>query len=365
VVTSRNNSSGRPAFTLIELLAVVAIIGLLSVATVASYQAIANDVRQAGAVEEVKAMLARTRQKAISDSRATALVFRPVVVSPGVQQLEGVIAQFAGEVQPWIPDSLVDTVGDTTQPRCARFEPIDAGDPMRLAVGVGVGIPAHRISNTSDWGLPTVDPMAFDGDVQYLTASAFAPLLPEVPGQMLGILFGADGSIANRIHGADAEWFWVDFNGDGAQRYAGIDYCNRPDAVGFGPPESCPPGVDAELWSPPSVGCYVGARYRLSDGVHLETKDMWEDNEAERLPICHENLDDEPLVVTGPWLVVYDDRDARAELDPLEWSDSATAPTRRKAVSSKAAALRTFIDANGRQLHFSRFSGVPLHGSDR
>jgi hypothetical protein len=215
--------------------------------------------------------------------------------------------------------------------------------------------------------------MAYDGDVQYLTPSQFASKLPEAPGQMIGILFSGDGAVANIVHAADADWLWVDFNADGFQRYEGIDYCNRqippPEFGGPPPPPPCPPvaaGVTEPLpWSPPSAGCFVGARYRLSDGLHVATKDMWEDNEAERLPICQQHLDDEPLVVTGAWLAVYDDREAREQLDPMTWLDSSTDPVRRKAVSVRAASLREFIDANARQLHFNKFSGVPMEAANR
>jgi len=205
--------------------------------------------------------------------------------------------------------------------------------------------------------------------MQYLVPSQFASKLPEVPGQMIGILFSGDGSVANVVHAADADWLWVDFNADGLQRYEGLDYCNRPDPGGFNAPDACPPSADPNLevnaWSPPSAGCYVGARYRLSDGMHVPTKDMWEDNEAERLPVCQQNLDDEPLVVTGAWLAIYDERDAREQNDPMQWIDSSTVQLRRKGVSLRAAALRDFIDANARQLHFNRFSGIPMEAANR
>ncbi|MCP4758741.1 MAG: type II secretion system protein [Planctomycetes bacterium] len=359
----------RTAFTLIELLAVVAIIGVLGLATVASYQAIASDVRRAGAVEEVKNMLSVARQRAIEDARPTALVFRPVLTSSGVQQLEGVVAQYSGETLPWVPNPDLSDPGVSSKPRTSRFVPVDSGKPMQLAEGIGVAVPGHRLSNLSDYSnSPTTDPMAYDGDIQYLTPSQFSTKLPEVPGQMIGILFSGDGSVANFVHTADADWLWVDFNADGLQRYEGLDYCNRQDPPGFGGPDPCPPVEDGQAavpWSPPSAGCYVGARYRLTDGVHIPAKDMWEDNEAERLPVCQQRLDDEPLVVTGSWLAIYDERDARKQLDPMEWLNSPTDVLRRKAVSTRSDALRGFIDANARQLHFNKFSGVPLEATNR
>ena len=151
MVGPRNNTAetARAAFTLIELLAVVAIIGLLSIATVASYQAIANDVRRAGAVEQVKSMLAKARMRALSDARSTALIFRPVLTAPGVQQIEGMLAQFSGDAFRYV----LEDGGVQSKPIVARFLPVDSGKPMLLSEGIGVASPCHRLANVDAYDL--------------------------------------------------------------------------------------------------------------------------------------------------------------------------------------------------------------------
>ena len=360
MVGPRNNTAetARAAFTLIELLAVVAIIGLLSIATVASYQAIANDVRRAGAVEQVKSMLAKTRMWALTNARTTALVFRPVVTAAGVQQIEGVLAQFSGDAFRYVPEDGF--MGVQSQPIVARFLPVDSGKPMLLAEGVGIAAPCHRISNVNSY--VTEPRLYLDGDKQYLAVGNLVTMLPEAPGVMIAVLFAGDGSQTVLIPEADADWLWVDFNGDGGQRYEGIDYCNRTEESGFNPPPACPPDLaDIEAWSPPAAGCWLGARY-LANG-QTSSADLW--NDDERLPMCQRAEGDEPLVLVAPYLAVYDDRDAREELDATRWLDAGTSPLRRQAASRRADDLSGFIDENARQLHFNPNTGVAHEGASR
>ncbi len=358
MVGPRNNSAetARAAFTLIELLAVVAIIGLLSIATVASYQAIANDVRRAGAVEQVKSMLAKARMRALSDARSTALIFRPVLTAPGVQQIEGMLAQFSGDAFRYV----LEDGGVQSKPIVARFLPVDSGKPMLLSEGIGVASPCHRLANVDADDLR----LDLDGDQQYLTVSNLAGILPEAPGVMIGVVFARDGSQTVLLPEAGADWLWVDFNGDGAQRYGGDDYCNRPEESGFNPPPACPPDLaDIEAWSPPAAGCWLGTRYIASNGNPSPSADLWDDDE--RLPMCQRVEKDEPIVLVAPYLAIYDDRDAREELDPQRWLDTGANTLRRAAAARRGFDMSTFIDENARQLHFNPNTGVAHEGSSR
>ena len=356
-MVNRTPIDRRRAFTLIELLAVVAIIGVLGLATVASYQAIASDVRRAGAVEEVKSMLAKARMHALLGGRSTGLIFRPVLTAPGVQQIEGVLVQYAGDARAYVledPD-----VGLQTKPMVARFVPIDHGSPMRLAEGIGIASPGHRLSHVDDDGGVR---MALDADGQFFAVSNLATPLPEAPGQLIGVLFARDGSHTTIMHESDADWMWVDWNGDGAQRYDGVDYCNRPvPDAGFGTPEpACPPDLeDAQPWSPPAGDCWLGVRY-LFNGNPSPAADLW--NDDERVPLCMRNEDDESYVLIASYLVIYDDRDVHEELDTITWLDSGSDQQRRQAAARRALALNEFIEKTGRQVHLNRVTGVAQEG---
>jgi hypothetical protein len=201
-----------------------------------------------------------------------------------------------------------------------------------------------------------------DGDQQYLAVGNIAGMLPEAPGVMVAVMFARDGSQTVLLPEADADWFWVDFNSDGAQHYDGEDYCNRPDPNSFGIPP-CPPTLDDVVaWSPPAAGCWLGTRY-LVNGNPSPSSDLWDD--LERLPMCQRSERDEPIVLVAPYLAIYDDRDAREELDPQRWLDTGSDVLRRVAAARRGLDLSTFIDQNARQLHFNPNTGVAHEGAAR
>ena len=357
MVILRHISTRRSAFTLIELLAVVAIIGLLSVATIASYQSIANDVRSAGAVEQVKAALARGRGRAIETGRSTVVAFRPVFTSPGVQQLEIVLAQFAGNTYDWIADGEGSLPEGAKLP-LARFVPISGDNPELLSPGVGVAATGHRFSDVEG-----DDQLACSGDAQYLTTSNLLGVqgIPEAPGIIPAVLFGRDGSVAAIIQEAQAEWCFIDFNGDSAQRYGGFDYCNyHPGDPIFGDPsdpvEPCPPGLPEpiERGSVPAGSCWLGAFYSPT-GAFYQNRNLIE----ETVPLCQGQADDEPFIVITPYLAVFDDRDAREELDQVAWINTS------QGAAYRGRDLTKFIDETGRVLHFNRYTGVAMEASGR
>lgn len=352
MVNLQHNSACRAAFTLIELLAVVAIIGLLSVATIASYQSIANDVRSAGAVEQVKAALARGRGRAIATGRSTVVAFRPVFTAPGVQQIEVVLAQFAGNSYDWIADGEGSLPQGAKLP-LARFVPISGEDPELLSPGVGVAATGHRFSDVEG-----DDQLACSGDAQYLTTSNLlgAQGIPEAPGIIPAVLFGRDGSVAAIIQEAQAEWCFIDFNGDSAQRYGGFDYCNYTRQTGFNTPPSCPPELpESVLEGGAQAGpCWLGAFYSPT-GTFYQNRNLIE----ETVPLCQWQDDDEPFIVITPYLAVFDDRDAREELDQGAWINTS------QGAAYRGRDLTKFIDETGRVLHFNRYTGVALEASGR
>jgi hypothetical protein len=79
----------------------------------------------------------------------------------------------------------------------------------------------------------------------------------------------------------------------------------------------------------------------------------------EAVPICHFGGDDEPFVLITPYLAVFDDRDAREELDQAAWINTS------QGAAYRGRDLTEFIDGTGRVLHFNRYTGVAMEASDR
>jgi len=351
--------TAKPAFTLIELLAVVAIIGVLGVATVASYQSIADDVRRAGAVEQVKGALARGRATAISTSQPTLVSFRPVETAPGVQQLEVVVSQFSGNTYDWLPEGLGNP-GDNFNLRLARFVPVGDVKTEFLSPGIGVAATGHRFAETDDGE----GQIPVKGDTEFLPTANLLGFkgIPEAPGVVPAVLFAADGSVANMMHEADSEWCFVDLNQDGLQRYRGDNYCNHQPLEGFNVPFACPEGVpDGTLeGSAPAGECWVGPYYLENSGQPAAARTLIE----EVLPLCQWGEDDEPMVLISPYLAVYDDREARKQLDPAGWVITGQNTDQRNA-ALRGRELSDYVQANGRVLQFNRFTGVALEASER
>ena len=104
ICTDRQTRTPR-AFTLIELLAVVAILAIVGVITVVAYSGIIADVRRSSAVEQVKGLLAQTRMIALKSGHTTMLAFRARSIN-STPRVEAIIAQPAGGSRDWsVPDN--------------------------------------------------------------------------------------------------------------------------------------------------------------------------------------------------------------------------------------------------------------------
>ncbi len=327
MVTRSPNSSQRSAFTLIELLAVVSIIAVLGISTIASYQAIAGDVRRAGAIEAVKSMLSVGRERAMLDGSTTLVGFRAVKEGE-VSRVQAFLAQPAGDVQHW------KRLGD--QRRVARFLPLADGQQVLLPRGNGVAVPAHRFNLQEDHS----GSMVYGGDFQYFATSNLTTLIPEAPGVIPGVLFGRDGAPITMVGELDAEFLWVDFDANGAQNMRGTDYYGNDPS-------------DMDTFAP-SDGCWLLTK-REPNGDWAEAMCLID----EELPLCHHGLKDEPFIAVGPYLAVFDEKTAREELDTSRW------PRSRAGGGRRGRDLTEYIDETARQLHFNRFTGVALEASDR
>ncbi len=312
---------------MIELLAVVSIIAVLGIATIASYQAIAGDVRRAGAVEAVKTMLSIGRERAMLDGETTLVGFR-AVTQGDENRVEIFLAQPAHDVVEW-------RGGDDPR-RVVRFVPLEDAERMLLPIGNAVAVPAHRF-NFADIASGN---LVYSGDYHYFTTSNLKTLTPEAAGTIPGILFARDGAPATLIGQFNAEFLWVDFNRDTKQQMGRVAYAGDDpfDAATFAPAD----------------GCWLLTR-RQTNGNWSETQVLLD----ERLPLCQIAANDEPFVSIGPYLAVFDERTAREELDTSRWSPNQAGAGRR------GRDLTEFIDATARQLHFNRFTGVAMEASNR
>ena len=327
-MVGRSHKSARQSgFTMIELLAVVSIIAVLGIATIASYQSIAGDVRRAGAVEAVKTMLSIGRERAMLDGETTLVGFRAVTKGDD-NRVEIFLAQPGHDVQDWR--------GGSDPRRAVRFLPLEDADRMLLPIGNAVAVPAHRFNFPED----ASGNLVYSGDYHYFATSNLKTLTPEPPGTIPGVLFGRDGAPATLIGQFDADFLWVDFDRDKKQSMGGVLYeFNDP--------------YDPDTFAPPD-GCWLLTR-RQTNGAWSETQVLLD----EQLPLCQRRATDEPFVSVGPYLAIFDERTAREELDTSRWSPNRAGGGRR------GRDLTEFIDATARQLHFNRFTGVAMEASNR
>ena len=120
-----------------------------------------------------------------------------------------------------------------------------------------------------------------------------------------------DGTTVTDNARTDSRFIFVDFDSDGLQRQGSTDYSN--------------------LGGDDPVAGYC-------------------DSPAGTLFFCQAQFDDEPYLTFAPFLVVFDDEQAREELNTSTWSDAAI----------KSAAISPWITDNANRIHFNRYSGVVM-----
>jgi prepilin-type N-terminal cleavage/methylation domain-containing protein len=322
----------RRAFTLIELLAVIAIMAIVGVITVVSYLSIIGDVRRASAVEQVKGLLSQARTISIRSGASTLLTFRARRVN-GEARMEAIIAQPAGDSDEWIsPQADVPDIYQRV--RMSRFLPVEGVDPVLLPVGIEVAVPGHALSNPV--GIGGGGSLPYSGDLQYLPPTHLGDRA-EAIGVMPGIMFGRDGTTVVGVPEHQSRFAWVDLDRDGLQGMGGIDYN---------------PALDEFA---PGDGCFVLTRLDSGSGAATNYVEF-----SQVLPMCQGTELDEPWVVTGPFLAVYDS----SEMRKLEAS-TAWLPNDEVSASKRSFAHTRFIDEFGRRLFFNRFTGISLEDAER
>ncbi|MCP3904523.1 MAG: type II secretion system protein [Planctomycetes bacterium] len=210
--SSTNRPAGRwsrRAFTLAELLVVMAIIGILATVTVVAVGRITDDARISSAINTVTAGLDNARAFAIKRNRVVMAVFRVRSDSPREQFTEMVLAEWSGE-------SVVVDCDGFFEVR-DRFVPLPDVRPRALPPGIKVAGAWYDVDDDDVW----------------VTQPEVALTDPTDPNaecdcsRMLGMIFAPDGSIVTFNPASNGDDSWVDFDLNGEQ-YTSPDGCGRP-----------------------------------------------------------------------------------------------------------------------------------------
>lgn len=320
----------RRAFTLIELVVVMLIIGVLAGVTVVAYRSMAQDMKVQSAVSTVKAGLDTARATAIRTGSPVLLCLR----SRDQEEERGTVVDLITAVRTGHQDLLERHPDDPLADGgidlwCDRYEPV-AGVPVwTLPAGIKVAAPAYAFQLDDDpvagW-LTMTDfgnrPYKIEDDLTQESGN-------ESPGVVIGVLFDSDGSTAGIHSVSGSELAWIDLDANGAQYQGGFEYNYRstdaPGGTGPPPQEYLDLGLDGDQPAQPILYYYAQGTSR-----------------------------DEPYVLTSPVLAVYDDEAAREGSDIAKWIPVNNAD----AVNQRRADLGTQIAATGRLVEFNRYTGV-------
>ena len=182
------------AFTLIELLLVLAMFSVLATITLVSFGHLGRGARLASATNTVSVTLANARALAMKHNQLVLVVFRPRNQSDGTQRVEAVTSTWTGE------SYLNRTAG--------RVRIIDrylaaALVPSRLLpAGIQIAAPAYEA----------------DIDIEWVTQSNLhgaEGAADRQRGVVVGVLYGPDGTTRTRNSRTDADRLWLDLDGHG------------------------------------------------------------------------------------------------------------------------------------------------------
>ena len=281
------------AFTLTELLIVMAVIATLSVLTLVSMRAIAKDARLASATNTLTASLENARALAMKKNNIVLIVFRPRIEGVDKVVVDIVTCHWTGESYLNSPTGFPALILD-------RFVPIPDAPVRSLPAGIKVAAPSYLFEEDDVWAtqshLPAID------------------VNDEVPGVVLGVMYGPDGTSITGNPQSDASLTWVDFFVD-------------PDT---GPPD--PTLLPRMRWG--------------GDGT-------WYDLAAAPRVFYQDFVDDEPFVVIAPFLAVYDDDEARELGDTNNWDDT-------QVYQEDLVGVTGYITENANRIHFNRYTGVVM-----
>lgn len=290
---TRRPTTRRPAFTLTELIVVMGIITVLATLTLVSVKVISGDARLASATNMVTAALDNARALAMRRNTIVLVVFRPRMVSEREQRTEVLTARWTGQsyVNPNVNVGVID-----------RFEPVPEVPIRTLPEGIKVAAPRYEYLEDFEWVTQAQLPTDPTNPSQTL----------EVPGALIAIMFGPDGTTLTRNSQSDSDRTWVDFKLEIA--------ANDPSAT-------------PQIHDGPNLGDFVSPALITNF-------------------VDHVYADDECFVTVAPFLSVYDDRSAR-ELRTTDWTAD---PDYRAELTGPDGYISRVAD----RLHFNRYTGVSM-----
>ncbi|MCH8823102.1 MAG: prepilin-type N-terminal cleavage/methylation domain-containing protein [Planctomycetes bacterium] len=281
-------------FTLTELLVAMGVIAVLSVLVVMSMSAISKDARLASGVNTVKAALENARAMAMKKNQIVLVVFRPRFegVNKRKQSIEVITAKWTGESY-FNSNGFGNDVID-------RFVPIPDVAIRSMPVGIKVAAPSY----------------GDDEDYFWITQSHLLAInqetgIGEVPGVMIGVMYGPDGTTLSRNSQSDSTRTWVDFH------YNPVD------------------------------GPLVRA-----GGTDFLPEDIYVDFFNQKYE------DDETFVSIAPFLAVYSDDEAR-EHKTLDWSDPSQGQANYE-IELTGPGSDAYITNFAKRIHFNRYTGVMM-----
>jgi len=308
MTTAQSRSTNRRVpggFTLIELLIVMGVIAALSVLTLVSVKAIADDARMASATNTVVASLDNARALAMKTNNIVLVVFRARLDGG-----DGVVV----DIVPceWTGESYRNGFGASSVQIIDRFVPIPSVPVRSLPRGIKVAAPFYAGGQDEMWATQSHLPATANTTPQ------------EVAGVIFGVMYGPDGTTISSNAQSDSDLMWVDFNFDPT---VGWPFIRNRD-MDFLPGDN--------MGAPPAD---------LSDPTFYQ----------------HNFSDDEPFVVIAPFLAVYDDDEAR-ELRTGDWGPADPLIYQQDLVGDPADLdnYPGYISENATRIHFNRYTGVVM-----
>ena len=297
----RHNSSSRTrAFTIVELLVVIGVIGVLALLTTLGARRLTAGSRLAAATNAVTSALGNARAAAIKDGVTTGVVFRPVYnpAKPNTpQHVEVITIRSTGERSVFGTTSIGARMAE-------RYRPLQTVPPTVLPEGIKVGGPMYD---------PPGNFGAVPAEQVFATQAEIIPMLACKEtiefNRTVAVLFGANGEILTRPTNSSIDEMkcYVDWNDNGALIPPPAD----PQDVQLG---NCASGLFELFW-------------------------------------LQDHPDDENNLMFVPFLSVYDDKAAR-EIKGTDWG----------VINNMLGELtgpNGYIAQFGDRITFNRFSGIP------
>jgi len=294
-------SSRLRAFTIIELLVVMGVIGVLALLTTLGARKLTQGSRLAAATNAVTSALGNARAAAIKDSAVTAVVFRPVWDLSRrqiPQHVEIVTVRSTGERSSFQSNN---NIGIAV---AERYRPVQGIPTVSLPEGIKVAGPMY--DPPGSFGAIASENV-YATQVELVKAETCAEAIDF--NRVVAVLFGPDGQFLTRPpHGSLNETkSYVDWNDNGGLPNAPAD---PQDVV----PGACSSGNFERFW-------------------------------------LQDHPDDECNLMFVPFLSIYDDKAAR-ELKGTDWGNVNN-------MINELTGPNGYIAQFGDRINFNRFSGIP------